>query len=173
VDLFQSASYSVAMAQVCGGTTFDLAFRRKHDTAQKMLSRAADIWAANGRKALCADSVIAVMLRIFLSKWSEWGVYPSELRQEARTFENWLSIVDTAQQEAHGLSKVAPSIISDALLLLLAEISCAADQWSLGNPEQPSTAEALNAIEHILFSHKLTHRPASPKLPITVRTASN
>lgn len=153
------------MAQVCGGTSFDLAFRRKHEAAQRMLSRAADIWAAKGREALDSDAVIAVILRIYLSEWSEYGEQVGELRQETRSLEAWLSIVGTAKQEADGLARVAPSIISDALSLLLGEISCAADQWSIGNPEQPPTAQALNAIEHILFEHKLTHRPASPKLP--------
>jgi hypothetical protein len=157
------------MAQHTGGTAFDLAFNRKHEAALKILSRAADIWASSGREVLKPDSVVAVMLRIFLSEWSEYGVYVGELEREARTLENWVSIVGTAQQEADGLSKVSPNIISDALSLLLTEISDAADQWSIGNPEQPSTAQALNTIEHILFAHKFTTRPANPKLPTTVR----
>lgn len=158
------------MAQVCGGTTFDFVGRRKHDAAQKIVSRAADIWAAGGREALSHDSVIAVILRIFLSKWPflEFG----GLRFEARTLEKWLSLVGTAQEEADTLlSSVAPATVNDTLSLLLAEISCAADQWSLGNPEQPPTAHALNALEHILFTHKLILRPARPKMPTTVHDA--
>lgn len=157
------------MAQVCGGTTFDLVFSRKHEAAQKVLSRAADLWSTGGREKLSSDSVAAVMLRIFLSPWSEYGANPGELRREARGLESGLSLVGTAQEEASRFSKTQPSTISDAIPELLAEISSAADQWSIGNPEQPSTAQALNAIEHLLFSHKLTHRPASPKLPTTVR----
>jgi hypothetical protein len=156
------------MAQVCGGTAFDLTFSRKHEVAQKLLSRAADIWAASGREALAPDSVIAVMLRIFLSEWSEVGEILGELHQEGRSLEKWLSIVGSPEQEA-GRSGVAPDFISQALSLLLAEISYAADRWSIGNPEEPPTAQALNAIEHILFTYKLTNRPASPKLPTTIR----
>jgi hypothetical protein len=154
------------MAQVCGGTTFDFVARRKHEAAQKVLSRAADIWAANEREALSVDSVIAIILRIFLSRWSEYG----GLRQEGRTLEQWLALVSTAQKEADTLvSSVAPAKnVADVLSLLSAEISFAAEQWSLGNPEQPPTAHALNAVEHILFKHKLVHRPPSPKLPTTV-----
>ena len=98
--------------------------------------------------------------------------YPGEFRQEARTFENWLSIVGTAQQEAEGLSKVAPASFLMPCPCCWRKSHMQRICGALGNPEQPSTAEALNAIEHILFAHKLTHRPASPKLPITVRTAS-
>jgi hypothetical protein len=153
------------MAQVTGGTRFDFVARRKHDAARKVLSRAADIWAARGREALSIDSAIAVILRIVLSQWSEFG----GLRQEVRTLENWLSLVGTARQEADTLAPtVAPTTVTDVLSLLSTEISFAADQWSLGNPEQPPTAHALNAVEHILFTHKLIPRPASPKLPTTV-----
>ena len=156
------------MAQCTGGTIFDLAARYKHDAARNVLSRAADIWAASGLEALSLDSLIAVILRIFLSKWSQYG----GLREEGRTLEQWLPLVGTAQQEADALVPlVAPATVADVLSLLLVEISFAADQWSLGNPEQPPTAHALNAVEHILFTHKLTHRPASPKLPTTVCNA--
>jgi hypothetical protein len=153
------------MAQCTGGTIFDLAASNKHNAARNVLSRAADTWATSGRKALSLDSVIAVILRIFLSEWSQFG----EMREEARTLEQWLPLVGTAQQEADAIvPPVAPATVANVLYLLLAEISFAADQWSLGNPEQPPTAHALNAVEHILFTHKLTHRPPSPKLPATV-----
>ncbi|MDB6065447.1 MAG: hypothetical protein JWR26_1655 [Pedosphaera sp.] len=156
------------MAQVTGGTTFDFVARRKHDAARKVLSRAADIWAARGREALSIDSAIAVILRIVLSQWSEFG----GLRQEVRTLENWLSLVGTARQEADGLlTTVAPNTVTEVLSLLQTEITFAADQWSLGNPEQPPTAHALNAVEHILFKHKLLTRPPSPKMPTSVRDA--
>jgi hypothetical protein len=154
------------MAQVCGGTTFDFVARRKHEAAQKVLSRAADIWAASGREALSVDSVIAVILRICLARGSEYG----GLREEGRTLEQWLPLVGTAQKEADPLvSSVTPTKnVADVLSRLSAEISFAADQWSLGNPEEPHTAHALNAVEYILFTHKLVHRPPSPKLPTTV-----
>ncbi len=153
------------MAQCTGGTMFDLAARYKHDAAQKVLARAADLWAASGREALSPDSLIAVILHIFLATWSQYG----GLREEGRTLEQWLPMVGTAQQEAGAVvPQVAPATVADALNRLSTEISFAAEQWSLGNPEQPPTAQALNAVEHILFTHKLTQRPASPKLPTTV-----
>ena len=130
------------MAQVCGGTTFDFVARRKHDAAQKVLSRAADIWSKGGRDALTLDSVVAVLLHIFLSKWSEYG----GLREEARTLETWLPLVASAQEEADTLLlPVARAVVPAVLASLLAELSFAADQWALGDPEQPLTAQALNA----------------------------
>jgi len=158
------------MAQVTGGTTFNFVAQRKHEAAQKILSRAADIWATSGRDAISHDSVIAVLLHIYLSKWEENFDLRGELREEARTLEKWLPLVGTAKQEAEAfLPPIASATITEVLSLLNAEISFAAEQWCLGNSEQPPTAQALNAVEHILFTHKLIHRPASPKLPKTVR----
>lgn len=156
------------MAQVCGGTTFDYVAQRKHDAAQRVLSRAADIWA--NQSALDLDSLIAVLLHIFLSRWSEYG----NIRQETLTLEQWLPRVARAHEEVHALLPSAtPALIADVMSLLQAEVSSAAQQWALGDPEQPPTAQALNTVEHILFLHKLITRPPSPKLPITVRDSSH
>jgi hypothetical protein len=155
------------MAQVCGGTTFDVIARRKHDAAQRILSRAADLWATRGRDALALDALIAILLRIFLSRWSEYRDSPDE----TRPLEAWLPLVDTASQEAESFILEQPTI-TDALPLIHAELSFAAGQWLLGDPEQPPTAHALNAIEHTLFTHRLSHRPPAPKLPTHLCNAS-
>src|SRR4030095_304732 len=84
------------MAQVCGGTTFDFVARRKHDAAQKVLVRAADTWARSGRDGLGVDSVIAILLHIFLAPWSEYFDVP----EERRTLEMWLTLVAETQREA-------------------------------------------------------------------------
>ena len=52
------------MAQVTGGTLFDFDWMRQHDAALKVMTRAADAWAAGGQGALSADAVLAVLLRI-------------------------------------------------------------------------------------------------------------
>ncbi len=158
------------MAQVCGGTTFDYVAQRKHDAAQRVLTRAADIWARDGQAALKLDSLIAVLLHIFLSRWSEYG----GIRQETLTLEKWLPRVNTAHEEIHALLPSAtPAVITDVMSLLQTELSSAAQQWALGDPEQPPAAQALNTVEHILFSHRLITRPPSPKLPTTVRDSSH
>ena len=160
------------MAQVCGGTTFDIVARRKHDAAQRVLSRAADTLAMHGRDSLNLDSVLAVLLRIFLSRWSDLEYF--SLRHEARTLESWLSIVGTALQEAESLIPVsAASVTTEVLTLLRAELSFAAEQWLLGDPEKPPTAHALNAIEHVLFTHRLIHRPGASQLPTTLYNVQN
>ena len=158
------------MAQVCGGTTFDFEARRKHDAAQKVLSRAADTWAMHGQDSLSLDLVLAVLLRIFLSHWSEYFDVPAE----TRPLESWPSFVGTAQQEAQSLIPAADApIIAEVLALLHAELSFAAEQWSFGDPEKPPTAHALNAIEHVLFTHRLTRRPGAAQLPTTLCNVQN
>lgn len=151
------------MAQVCGGTTFDFIARRKHDAAQRILSRAADLWATHGRDALSLDGLIAVLLRIFLLRWSEYRDTPDE----TRALEAWLAVVRASTQEAESFIPDHPTI-SDALPLIRAELSFAAEQWLLGDPEQPPTAHALNAIEQVLFTHRLSHRPPAAGLPTTL-----
>jgi hypothetical protein len=154
------------MAQVCGGSSFDFVASKKHNTAQRVLSRAADVWATRGLEALKLDSVLAVLLHVFLAqKWSQGGGFGEDLRP----LESWLSLVSTSQQEAESAFPChVRSDIPAVLTLLHAELSFAAQQWILGHPEQPPTADALNAIEHILFTYKLTHRPPSPKLPASL-----
>jgi hypothetical protein len=153
------------MAQVCGGTSFDFVALRKHDAAQRILSRAADAWATHGRNTLSIDSVVAILLRIFLSRRSEYG----GIRWETRSLESWLPFVGTAQREAESLiSAVAKPKVAEVLTLLNAELSCAVDQWLIGDPEQPPTEHVLNAIVHVLFIHKLILRPPSPKFPTSV-----
>lgn len=155
------------MAQVCGGTTFDIVARRKHDAALRVLSRAADLWATHGRESLTVDALIAVLIRIYLRRWSENG----GLRVEARPLDSWLPLVGTASQEVASFASTQPAVV-DALPLIHTELSFAAEQWLLGDPEQPPTAHALNAIEHVLFTHRLSHRPPAPKLPITLCNVS-
>ena len=151
------------MAQVCGDSSFDFVARRRHDAAQRVLARAADLWATHGREAFSLDALIAVLLRIFLSRFG--------LSAEARALESWLPLVSTARQEAESFAAAHPAVI-DALLLIHAELSYAAEQWLLGDPEQPPTAHALNAVEHVLFTHRLSHRPAVPRFPTTLCNTS-
>jgi hypothetical protein len=146
------------MAQVCGGTSFDFEASRKHDAAQKVLSRAADLWATHGREALSLDALIAVLLRIFLCRG---------FMSEARPLEAWLPLVGTALHEAESFIFDHPAAIC-VLPLIHKDLSVAIEQCLLGDPEQPPTAHVLNAIEYVLFTHRLSHRPAAPKLPITL-----
>jgi len=116
------------MAQVCGGTTFDFVAERKHETALKILSRAADLWATRGLDSLNVDSAIAVLLCIFFSR--------SGVSEETRTLESWLSLVTTAREQAETFFPATDSAtITKILAELQIEIANAAEQWSLGDPE--------------------------------------
>jgi hypothetical protein len=153
------------MAQVCGGTNFDFVTQRRHDAALRVLSRAADAWATHGRNAFGIDSVLAVLLRLYLKpRYEETG-----MRWETRSLERWLPFVGIAQQEAESLfSDAAKPNMAQVLALLNAELSFAVDQWLIGDPEQPPTEHVLNAVVHVLFIHKLILRPPSPKLPTSL-----
>jgi len=82
--------------------------------------------------------------------------------RETRDLDSWLQLVTTARQE---LSSLRPGADASVLNRLEAELAFAVRQWSLGDPESPPTAHAINTIEHILFSSTLTRRPPSAKMP--------
>jgi hypothetical protein len=165
------------MAQVCGGPGFDLASERKHDVAQRILSRAADISAA-GKGSLQIDSLLAVLLRIYLSRWTEFGgilrtkiynlsdyVAAHSIRDEARALEFWLPMVGTPQQEGEDLVPFSKrGILPGLLTSLRVELSRAVDQWKLGDPESPPTLSVLQKIEHLLFKEKLLRRPPNVRV---------
>jgi hypothetical protein len=153
------------MAQVCGGTNFDFIAQRKHDAALRVLSRAADAWAVRGREAFTIDSVLAILLRLFLKERDKFTGF----RWETRSLESWLPLVATPQREAEYFGPPgAKPHLPEVLTLLKAELSFAVDQWLIGDPEQPPTEHVLNAIVHVLFVYKLIVRPPSPKFPTSV-----
>lgn len=149
------------MAQVCGDTSFDFDWERQHEAALRTLRKAADQWAIKGADALPADAVIAVLLRIYLSKWPRYG----GIKSEVRSLKSRLDTIISAREE---LLRLRPKVDLSILGSLANELSFAVNQWSLGDPELPPTAHVINAVEHVLFSNKLTRRPPSPKLPVTL-----
>jgi hypothetical protein len=148
------------MAQVCGDSSFDYLWDRQHDVALGLLRKAADLWSRGG-DAVSSDALTAVLLRIYLSAWPEFG----GIIRETRDLESWLQLVTPARQE---LASLHPGAGSSVLSRLDAELSFAIKQWVLGDPETPPTAHAINAVEHVLFSSKLTRRPANPKMPMSL-----
>lgn len=149
------------MAQVCGDSSFDYAWDRQHEVALGVLRKAADLWASNGVDAVSADALMAVLLRIYLSPWSQFG----DNTRERRDLDTWLQSVTSARDE---LATLHPGADPSVLSRLDAELSFAIKQWVLGDPELPPTAHTINVVEHALFSSKLTRRPASPKLPTSL-----
>jgi len=138
---------------------------RQHNVALGVLRKAADAWATHGLNALSSDAIIAVLLRIYLSEWPEFG----GIRSETRDLESWLQLVATASDEVRSLRPNANREAATKLLCAIEdEFSDAISQWALGNPESPATTHALNVIEHILFIHKLTSRPGSSKMPTSL-----
>lgn len=141
------------MAQVCGGSSFDFEAERRHQAAERILSQAADRWSSHGTTALSLDSVIAVLMCIYLSPNF------SGLKSETRTLEQWLARDYAQEEEVLWVSQISVATRTEIQRQLKTELSFAVDQWSLGNPEQPPVHHALCAVERILFSKRLIHRP--------------
>ena len=132
------------------------------DAALRVLRKAADSWASGGLGALSSDAVIAVLFRIYLTEWPEYG----GVRGETRDLKAWLGIVSSAREEITTLRPSAyPEVILAALTVIEAEVSFAISHWTLGDPESPPTAHVLNTVEHILFAHRFTRRPGSSGMP--------
>lgn len=148
------------MAQVCGDSSFDYLWDRQHDVALGLVRKAADLW-SRGSDAVTSDALISVLLRIYLSTWPEFG----GIIRETRDLESWLRLVTSARQE---LITLRPGADASVLRELDAELSFAVKQWALGDPESPPTAHAVNAVEHVLFSSRLTRRPAIPRMPTSL-----
>ena len=113
--------------------------------------------------------MIAILLRVFLSRWQWWKSVP---REESRPLEAWLSLVATSREEAKSLiPPIKTACIDEVLASMDSELSFAVEEWLLGNPERPPTAHALNAVLYILFTHKIIPRPPVPEFPTTLRNA--
>jgi len=117
------------------------------------------LWTSGVVDAVSLDTLVAVLLRIYLSEWLKFGI------GETRDLEWWLQLVTTPRRQ---LSSLRPDADVSVLSRLDAELSFAINQWALGDPESPPTAHTINAIEHILFSSRLTRRPPSPKMPTSL-----
>lgn len=156
------------MAQVCGGSSYDYDWDRVHETALRTVRRAADIWAADGSTALAIDSLVAILLQIYLSEPSA----SRNLAFETRGFDAWMESVKTPSDEILDLRpNISAEIHRRAVSSLKSELSFAVEQWQMGNPELPTSAEALNVLEFVLFANRLTHRPQHFKSPTTFLTS--
>ena len=118
----------VFMAQVCGDSSFDFLWDRQHDVALGVLRKAADSWAIGGPNELSSDAVIAVMFRIYLSEWPEYG----GIRSETRDLHVWLQVVPPARDElATRRPSADPLVLATVLSATTSEFSRAIPQWTL------------------------------------------
>jgi hypothetical protein len=159
------------MAQVCGGTSFDIVGERRHEAALKAINGAADLWAARGIDTLSVELVLAVVLRIYLVPWSDtdgaWRI--NRIFRESRRLEDWMRGVKAPEEEIlQGDLKVTAEQAQPALDRLRTELRFAAEQWSLGDPEKPPAREVVNVIEYILWQRRIRVQPPTAKHPDTL-----
>ncbi|MDG3007417.1 hypothetical protein [Paludisphaera mucosa] len=149
--------------------TRDRVWDVKFRIALGIVRSAADSWSVRAADAQDVDSTLAVLFRIFSSPWRVSPV-PRQLKAEVRVLADWRALVSTANSEARRLNPQVPAEVVERLVDDLAVgLRSFANEWSKGDPENPPTTHALNAIVHALFEGKLVRRPANPRLPTSLR----
>ena len=149
------------MAQVTGGTIHDLNWNHKRDAVLRFVSHTADQCVSQGATVAELDRLLATILYIFgddlidvhcnPDKW--FRDFPKDLSTELRRLKPSLDesqFIEIAEQ-------------------LRAEVTVAADQWKLGNPENPRTSDVLNVLEHVLFRHRVIHNHPKNATPTSLR----
>ena len=162
------------MAQVCGGTNFDIVAERRHEAATKAFTGATGLCAKLGIASASIDSIRAVTLRIYLTPWNSWDGDSGINRtfRESRHLEDWMTFVKTPEEEMLNRKlEVNAEQAQTALDHLRMELRIATGQWALGDPEKPAVRDVVNAIEHILWQSRIRVQPPTAKHPQTLQDA--
>jgi len=149
------------MAQNTGGSDFDLFWEEKSSAAWRLLREAADVWAQDGRAGLDVRLAVDRFMHILASPGR--GLWP-QVRWPKRFL---LEPVPPGTTES--CATLAPSCsearTADAERALLATLSSAADEWSMGHPEEPSTRGVLHEMLTTLWQFKIAPHPPSKAYP--------
>jgi hypothetical protein len=146
------------MAQVVGGTDYDFMWDRKINIVHDRIKDAADLWSKDGKNGFDVGTLISIILRIFSEPWSSLTSAP-QLKRETRRLDEWTQIITNPYEELCKLkTNQSGDIVNDTLKSLLAETKLAANEWAIGNPEEPPTYHMLNVIIHVLFKTKFIGR---------------
>lgn len=137
------------MAQVCGGTTFDFAWREQFEAGLRCLRAAADRWAAGGSDALPTEAVLAALVQTL--NGGGYDLHPLEDRLPA--------VGPLADECRRVRPLLAPDEAADVTVALIAVAIDAVTRWSAGNPEDPPVDAVLCRLVGTLFRHRLVRRP--------------
>ena len=148
------------MAQFTGGSNFDGHWEASANVALALVREAADLFAKAPHHALTPDGVVATLL------W--WLARPYQFpcrRRPLRFFDGVFqppSPHESCAALAQGRTRPCVAEIIDRLNSVM---STAANEWALGNPEEPAAREVLSALFDVLWSQRLIPRPPSKAYP--------
>lgn len=151
------------MAQVVGGTDFDVGWDDKTNRCLILLREASDLWATKGLEALDPEKVLAAFLQV-LAKPVRWRA-----NWPARFFTNTLLEFVPPQKSCESCRELAPKRgtedIATSIELLNRLLREASDLWALGDPENPSTKQVLDSMLDVMWTRHLAPRPPSRAYP--------
>jgi hypothetical protein len=150
------------VAQVTGGSDFDFFWEQKAAAAWRLLREASDVWASQGRGSL--DVAIALgRFMMILARPGGWPpllqlYWPPRFLLEPPP----LAAADSVLMLS---PRCNPQQASAAIQSLLVILGKAADEWSIGHPEEPKTRDVLNEMLATLWQYKIAPHPPSKAYP--------
>jgi hypothetical protein len=157
------------MAQVTGGTDFDVPWNAKLRVCLRMLQEVSNE-AANGRLAIPVTVIVAMLLRVLAcpvpeGEWWTW----KEPRWPLRFIPEWAEVTKEASLYVERLKAARPSAVQtdEVSSRLVAHLQGAIQEWAVGHPETPPTRDVLHGVVAVLWAAHLVHRPPSPSYPRT------
>lgn len=151
------------MAQVVGGSDFDVAWDDKTNRCLLLLREAADLWATQGRNAVASERVISAFLQV-LAKRVKWhGSWPGRFFTDSSVEFADPRLSCLACREQSPIKSSAD--VTKSIELLIHALNEAADLWALGNPEDPPTKRVLDAMLRVMWNGYLAPRPPSRAYP--------
>lgn len=135
----------------------------KRERGLECVRDAADRWARHGRSAIDDEVFLAVFVRLLLAperyrtlKGARCGQGASVPDLPVRPLDEWAGLVGTATEECARPTPGYPQSTGPfPVRLLMAQVSGAADQWALGDPEQPPTILVFRELARILEDNGL------------------
>lgn len=145
------------------GSNFDEAWDGWSSACLMLLRQAADIYANAGPRALTPDTVVARLLLVLIRYRSSYAWDPLRVRFFDETKpppppaeDSFARLATTPLKHQHA---------AEVIGALTSIVSSAAQEWTLGDPEQPDTREILRKMFDVLWTWRLIPQPPSHVYP--------